>query len=77
MLPAAIEKILGRHDEIGHINLGEQGGTGLGLLLVRRLIELHGGRLELLPGGPEGLTARLRFPAYRLCREPEQAVKIA
>jgi len=77
MSPAEIEGILGSHAEIGHINLGEHGGTGLGLPLVRRLIELHGGRLELIPGHPEGLTARLRFPAYRLCSDPQGIAKTA
>jgi two-component system cell cycle sensor histidine kinase PleC len=77
MSPAEIEGILGAHDEIGHINLGEHGGTGLGLPLVRRLIELHGGRLELIAGEAGGLTARLRFPAYRLCGDAQPAAKSA
>ncbi|MFP3938923.1 MAG: two-component system sensor histidine kinase NtrB [Thermoanaerobaculia bacterium] len=39
------------------------GGVGLGLALARRIVLLHGGRLELedRPGG--GAMARVRFPA--------------
>lgn len=77
MSPAQIEGFLGSYDEIGHIKPGEHGGTGLGLPLVRRLIELHGGRLELISGDTGGLTARLRFPAYRLCSVVQQAAKKA
>jgi two-component system, cell cycle sensor histidine kinase PleC len=41
-------------------------GTGLGLPLVKALIELHGGRLELESTVGVGTTARLRFPKFRL-----------
>lgn len=41
-------------------------GIGLGLPLTERLIELHGGRLEIGPLGGAGTRAALRFPAYRM-----------
>ena len=50
-------------------------GTGLGLPIVKRLVELHGGRLELSSEPGHGTTAILLFPAARslprtLCPPP-------
>jgi PAS domain S-box-containing protein len=48
---------VGRHAE------REQGGLGIGLALVRRLVELHGGGIEVHSGGPgQGSTVRVRLP---------------
>jgi len=41
-------------------------GTGLGLPLTRRLVELHGGRFELRSRVGEGSTFTVRLPAARL-----------
>ncbi|WP_370152674.1 sensor histidine kinase [Ferrovibrio sp.] len=43
----------------------EMGGTGLGLPITRRLIELHGGRIQLASRKSAGTTATLIFPAAR------------
>jgi signal transduction histidine kinase len=45
-----------------------EGGTGLGLSLVKSLIELHGGTIALdsRPGG--GTVVSLRFPSDRVSR---------
>lgn len=43
-------------------------GTGLGLPLTNRLVELHGGRLDLESELGGGTTARLIFPANRVIR---------
>jgi two-component system cell cycle sensor histidine kinase PleC len=54
-------------------------GTGLGLPIVKRLIEMHGGRLELSSEPSGGTTAILLFPAERslprtLCPPPARLV---
>ena len=41
-------------------------GTGLGLPLVRRMIELHQGQLNLSSARGKGTTATLHFPANRV-----------
>ncbi len=38
---------------------GERAGHGLGLYIVRRVLELHGGRAEVLDTGPGGTVIRL------------------
>jgi len=46
-------------------------GTGLGLPLVKAMIELHGGRLELKSRLGMGTEAKIVFPADRLVYEPK------
>lgn len=43
----------------------EAGGTGLGLYMVRHLVEAQGGQVEVDSRLGEGTTFRLRLPAYR------------
>lgn len=44
----------------------EGGGSGLGLPITRRLIELHGGQIHLASRKSAGTTATLVFPAERV-----------
>jgi len=42
------------------------GGTGLGLSLVKSMVELHGGSIEIRSVEGEGTEVEIRFPAERL-----------
>ena len=48
----------------------EHGGLGLGLAIVRDLVELHGGSVSASSGGPgTGATFRVRLPVMGAARE--------
>jgi two-component system cell cycle sensor histidine kinase PleC len=48
-------------------------GSGLGLPITKRLIEMHGGRLALESAPERGTTATLYFPANRLLPDRRRA----
>ncbi|WP_229447920.1 ATP-binding protein [Massilia sp. CF038] len=51
-----------------------QGGLGLGLALVRSLVELHGGRVRCLSDGANrGSTFEVRLPRHRAIKQSVQA----
>ena len=47
-------------------------GTGLGLPITKHLIELHGGRIELVTELGAGTTVTLHFPPDRTVEPPAQ-----
>jgi two-component system, sensor histidine kinase and response regulator len=53
---------LGGYMQFGR-RLHEQQGSGLGLTVVRRLVELHGGHLEIVSRKDEGTEVRFSLPA--------------
>jgi len=62
MSPADVEKALEPFGRIDSALVSQMRGTGLGLPLVKALIELHGGRLEIDSAAGRGTTVRLYFP---------------
>jgi signal transduction histidine kinase/DNA-binding response OmpR family regulator len=53
-----------------------QGGLGIGLTLVRRLVEMHGGRVEARSDGPgQGSEFLVRLPALTTAKPPEYSSK--
>ncbi len=40
------------------------GGSGLGLLIVRRIVRAHGGEIELMSNEGQGLTLTIRLPLH-------------
>jgi signal transduction histidine kinase/CheY-like chemotaxis protein len=60
MLP----KVFDMFTQVGQSIDGAQGGLGIGLTLVRRLVELHGGTVAAdSPGPGQGSTFTVRLPA--------------
>jgi signal transduction histidine kinase len=46
-------------------NVGSRPGTGLGLLMVKRCVELHHGSVQLVSKLGEGTTVTIRLPVFR------------
>jgi signal transduction histidine kinase len=55
----------------------KSGGTGLGLILVRRILAAQGGSLELSATGSGGLAARVALPLAQASVPPAQAAVVA
>jgi signal transduction histidine kinase len=64
--PEQVEKVLEPFEQVADHLTRENEGTGLGLPIVRALIELHGGELVLRSELGVGTTAMLRLPRDRV-----------
>jgi signal transduction histidine kinase len=47
-------------------NVGARRGTGLGLVIVKRCVDLHGGSLQLMSKIGEGTVVTIRLPVFTL-----------
>ena len=70
MAPEKLKHARGVFDQVDSGLARSFEGIGLGLPLTERLIELHGGRLDLQSAEGQGTTATLIFPAWRSVAEP-------
>ncbi len=61
-----IPKVLDSYGQADNSRAGVSEGTGLGLPLVKSMIEMHGGTLEIESELDAGTTATICFPADRL-----------
>ncbi len=66
MRPEEIPAALGRFEQAESARLTAHPGSGLGLPLVKTLIELHGGSLALSSALGAGTTATIRLPPGRV-----------
>ena len=67
---ADIPRALEPFGQVTSVQRRDHQGTGLGLPLARRLVELHGGRLLLDSALNEGTTVTLTFPPSRTVGQP-------
>jgi two-component system CheB/CheR fusion protein len=64
MEPAQIERMFDMFAQAESVANRKHGGLGIGLALVKNIVELHGGRVEATSRGPgKGSEFRVRFPA--------------
>jgi signal transduction histidine kinase len=68
MAAADIAKALEPFGQVADIMTRQTGGTGLGLPLTVKLVELHGGRLAIESAPGDGTTVTLGFPPGRTVR---------
>jgi signal transduction histidine kinase len=59
--PEALERIFGRFERA--VSSREYGGLGLGLFLTQRIVEAHGGRIQVTSQPGAGATFLLELPA--------------
>ncbi len=69
-----LNKVFSLFTQVGRTLDRSQGGLGIGLYLVRSLIELHGGTVTASSPGPgQGSTFTVRIPCLLQAQEPDAA----
>lgn len=59
--------------QIDQSSTREQGGAGLGLSIVKRIVEAHGGRIRVEPNEPKGTAFVVTLPTTERARTPSGA----
>lgn len=71
MEPEELDRIWERFYRVEKSRARRYGGSGLGLSIVRRLVELHGGTIEVRSRSGDGTTFLMEFPKTD-CDEEEE-----
>ncbi len=58
-----LDRVFDAFTQEAHVDTRSAGGTGLGLAISKRLVELHGGRIDLASKVGEGTVVTLTLPA--------------
>jgi signal transduction histidine kinase len=77
--PAVLPTIFERFQQADPSTTRAEGGLGLGLAIVRHIVELHGGTVEARSpglGGGTTVTVRLPIPEVRLSSAPASAIRL-
>ena len=73
--PAVLPTVFDLFVQAEHPDEDVRSGLGIGLTLVRRLVELHGGNVEASsPGLGKGSRFTVRLPQHESCAEPDASV---
>lgn len=67
MLPEQVEEVMKGERGYGLFNQNDQDSTGLGLVLTKRLAELHDATFEIQTELNHGTTISITFPASKVC----------
>jgi len=60
--PADQERIFDPFQQVDNSSTREKGGTGLGLTISRRIVQMHGGTISVESAPGQGSTFRIRIP---------------
>lgn len=66
------EKIFSKFYRLGNEDTRKTKGTGLGLFLVKQIVDLHQGKIHIEPSMPEGNIWILQFPITEEIQDNEQ-----